>query len=63
MTQKNMKTLRPFFFISLTAIAALLACNAPKGTASKKTAKDRFLDSLLSVMTIDEKIGQLNLPL
>lgn len=62
MTQKNMKTLRPFFFISLTAIAALLACNAPKGTTSKKTAKDRFLDSLLSVMTIDEKIGQLNLP-
>jgi beta-glucosidase len=47
--------------ISYLTIATCLAfsCSSPKSTGTKMDAK---VDSLLSVMTLDEKLGQLNLP-
>lgn len=54
-----MKSLRIPVFISL--LTFVLACS----TQDKKNANDPYadkIDSLLSVMTLQEKIGQLNLP-
>lgn len=44
-------------------MTTLLGCAALAVNAQSKDAKmDRFIDDLMSKMTIDEKIGQLNLP-
>lgn len=55
-----MKSFRIRVFTAILALAAI-ACSPE----NKKTAHDPYtaqVDSLLSLMTIDEKIGQLNLP-
>lgn len=44
----------------LAAAGTMLAQTAP--AARHKTEMDRFVDSLLGRMTLEEKIGQLNLP-
>lgn len=54
-----MKSLRITVFLALLML--VFACS----TQDKKTAKDPYadkIDSLLSLMTLQEKIGQLNLP-
>ena len=38
-----------------SASLALVSC-------SQKTADERFIDNLMSQMTLNEKLGQLNLP-
>lgn len=54
-----MNLLRNIFFIFL--LTFVVACSTP----DKRIAKDPYadqVDSLLSLMTLDEKLGQLNLP-
>ena len=52
---------------TLVAIIAvsLISCNTSNDSTSKKTSENPFktqVDSILNLMTLDEKIGQLNLP-
>lgn len=47
--------------IILVAAAALAAAGA-QATQARSAGMDRFIDSLMSQMTLEEKIGQLNLP-
>ncbi|MBX2900109.1 MAG: beta-glucosidase BglX [Cyclobacteriaceae bacterium] len=47
------------FFYLLLLVVILAACSGP---GQKKSALDARVDSLLNLMTLDEKIGQLNLP-
>ncbi|MBN8578836.1 MAG: beta-glucosidase BglX [Cytophagales bacterium] len=47
------------FFYLLLLVVVLAACSGP---GQKKSALDARVDSLLNLMTLDEKIGQLNLP-
>lgn len=55
----NLKTL-PFNPLTiLFTFLMLVACNSP---AKKSSLVDHKIDSLLSIMTLEEKIGQLNLP-
>ena len=42
-------------FLSLSTLVLLVCCSAPKSDM------DRFIDDLMSRMTLDQKIGQLNL--
>ena len=43
------------------AVAALLMCSCShKGTTEKEM--DSFIDNLMSRMTLEEKLGQMNLP-
>ena len=46
---------RKFLFIS-ALVVALASCSGPK------SEMDQFIDDLMSKMTVEEKIGQLNLP-
>ncbi|MGM9791643.1 MAG: beta-glucosidase BglX [Candidatus Cryptobacteroides sp.] len=48
--------MKRIFYLSLVAL--LCAACSPKETSSM----DRFIDDLMSKMTVEEKIGQLNLP-
>jgi beta-glucosidase len=45
-------------FIIMLTICCLQACNEQSGN----TAKDKFINNLMSQMTLEEKLGQLNLP-
>jgi len=52
---------------TLVAIIAvsLISCNTSNNSTSKNTSENSFktqVDSILNLMTLDEKIGQLNLP-
>ncbi|MEJ2004650.1 MAG: glycoside hydrolase family 3 N-terminal domain-containing protein, partial [Cyclobacteriaceae bacterium] len=52
-----MKTVQALLlFIS----AALMSCNTSQ--TSDSDPREAFIDSLMSEMTLDEKLGQLNLP-
>lgn len=53
-----MKIVRNFFFVALAA-AAVASCCAP---SSGDKQMDKFVSSLMKQMTLEEKIGQLNLP-
>ena len=50
----------------VTIIAvSLISCNTSNNSTSKNTSENPFktqVDSILNLMTLDEKIGQLNLP-
>ncbi len=51
--------------ISLLLITALYSCSNERGSGSASgltAAQEKKIDSLMRVMTIEEKIGQLNLP-
>ena len=48
------------FTISLLIVAGLLSCD--KKTETNRSSVDDRIDSLISEMTLEEKIGQLNLP-
>lgn len=54
--KKNFLNLKTLAF-SLLAAAALTSCSS-----SKNSDMDSFIDDLMSKMTLEEKIGQLNLP-
>ncbi|WP_299017295.1 beta-glucosidase BglX [uncultured Polaribacter sp.] len=49
-----------FIYLLAFAILGFASCNSPKNK-SKKSVIDQKVDSLLSVMTLEEKIGQMNL--
>lgn len=55
---KNMKT--KLISTLLLSSAVLFSCSTPKN--GKDAAMDSFVSELMSKMTIEEKIGQLNLP-
>lgn len=46
-------------FILLVLVGAFSACQSPK--KANLSAEDQFVDSLVSIMTIEEKVGQLTL--
>lgn len=47
----------------ITTIAVLISCDTNSSTSSRVSGPyDAQIDSLMAVMTLDEKIGQLNLP-
>ena len=48
--------------LAAAALAVFTAMGATSGTTSERTKMDKFIDRLMSKMTIEEKIGQLNLP-
>lgn len=52
--------MKPFFylFLPLVTVAAISSCDGVR----KKSDMDKFVDELMSRMTVEEKIGQLNLP-
>lgn len=52
-----MKHLKCFITLAATALAALTSCNS-----SSNGSDEKFIDELMSRMTLDEKLGQLNLP-
>jgi beta-glucosidase len=54
-----MKTLK---FLSFLMILIALGCSGPKNEDVANAVANKKIDSLLNVMTIEEKIGQLNLP-
>ena len=56
------KTLGLILFVSLFTLQSALAQNAPGSNNSGSSRADLFVDSLMNLMTIQEKIGQLNLP-
>lgn len=43
---------------ALAAIAALAACTGPAATTADRRTEER-VDSLLSLMTLEEKVGQM----
>ena len=43
-------------------VGALLLCSSFMMQAQDNKVRDRFIDDLMSKMTLNEKIGQLNLP-
>ena len=53
-------TMKNVFTISLLIVAGLLSCD--KKTETNRSSVDDRIDSLISEMTLEEKIGQLNLP-
>ena len=69
-----LKQLSFYLFTIITLGWIATGCHTKKETANTQnsanqqsitvvqSAKDRFLDSLLSLMTLEEKVGQLNLP-
>ena len=48
--------------VFFTLMGAVLCSAAAAAGASDDAAMDRFIDKLMSRMTLTEKIGQLNLP-
>lgn len=52
-------TLRNVFMSAAVAIASMTTCHA---AGSNNAEMDKFIDNLMSQMTLQEKIGQLNLP-
>lgn len=49
--------------LTLTVLSFVLSCQSQKTTTSQpKLSIDQRVDSLMKLMTLDEKIGQLNLP-
>ena len=56
------KTLGLSLFVSLFTLQSAFAQNAPVSSKSVGSRADLFVDSLMNLMTIQEKIGQLNLP-
>ena len=48
------------YAIFLTLLS--ICCVAQKGTKSAVSDKDAFVSSLMAKMTLEEKLGQLNLP-
>ena len=55
-----MKRIKALFII--VAMAALPSYSAIPATKAEKEKMDKFVSELISRMTLDEKIGQLNLP-
>jgi beta-glucosidase len=55
---------KPFFIITVLLAVLTLACNNDVDTlkTSHSTQYDVQVDSLLKLMTFEEKLGQLNLP-
>ncbi|MCE1200297.1 MAG: glycoside hydrolase family 3 C-terminal domain-containing protein, partial [Marinilabiliales bacterium] len=47
---------------SILIIALLLCCTATYGQTGSKTDMKKMIDGLMEKMTLDEKLGQLNLP-
>lgn len=56
------KTLGLSLFVSLFTLQSALAQNEPGSNKSADSRAEVFVDSLMNLMTIQEKIGQLNLP-
>lgn len=52
-------TITKYLMLSAAILALLTGCSRK---SRKQSEMDRFIDELMSEMTIDEKIGQLNLP-
>ena len=50
--------------LAVASVSALLASASPKGETPTTTPRDMdtFISELMSKMTVEEKIGQLNLP-
>ena len=57
---------RTLFILPLSAIVFTIACAQNKGVTAPQQSlvseRDHFIDSLMKLMTLEEKIGQLNLP-
>ncbi|MFC3562349.1 beta-glucosidase BglX [Pedobacter jamesrossensis] len=51
-----------FLFILLTAIAVSSSAQMKKPVSAEETKMNTFINNLMAKMTVDEKIGQLNLP-
>jgi len=49
------------YIVAVAIFAVVTACNTSK-ESSGKNEQTAFIDSLMNVMSLDEKIGQLNLP-
>lgn len=54
------KLIHKFFFLSAFAMAVSCSTTSTEGKGEKYTSRDSFVDSLLSQMTLKEKIGQMN---
>ncbi len=48
-------------YYSIIIVLALMSCSHSKVSTNKDTVEERFIDSILATMSIDDKIGQTNL--
>jgi beta-glucosidase len=57
-----MKFLQPLLAVLLIIASSYTSAQAPQDAKSDSYRMKTFVDALMSKMTLDEKIGQLNLP-
>ena len=57
-----MKFLQPLLAVLLIIASGYTSAQAPQDAKSDSYRMKTFVDALMSKMTLDEKIGQLNLP-
>lgn len=60
----NYKDMKKVALLAAVSMSTLLATASPKGETPENTPRDmdKFITELMSKMTVEEKIGQLNLP-
>lgn len=60
----NYKDMKKVTLLAAVSMSTLLATASPKGETPENTPRDmdKFITELMSKMTVEEKIGQLNLP-